>query len=585
MESYVARANAYALAVVAGNIPNCRWVIRACKRHLKDLERSRDEGYPFRLDEQKATKVCAFGEELAHVKGRWAKRGENIRLEDWQCFVLVLIFGWVWKTTGLRRFRKVYLKIPRKNGKSILAAIIGLYMWCGDGEFGAEVYSGATTEKQAWEVFRPAKQMLQRAEELRDFAGVSDGDGIYAKSLVVLSDESRFEPIIGQPGDGASAHCSIHDEYHEHDSPDQIDAMETGMGSREQPILLIITTAGYNIAGPCYELEVECRKVLLEAFEEDTLFCLMYGIDESEGDEPGDDWADPLVLRKANPNYDVSVSGEFLQQQQRQAVLNVAHQNRFKTKHLNVWCGAKHAWMPLAAWDACADKGLTEDEFKGEPCLVIVDLASKDDIAVVMKLFHRDLPEPDGRRHYYVFANFYLPESAIDEDDPSPNLVAYKKWVRQELLTLAGEHEIDFDVIEEDAKAAASKFQVEEFLYDPWRATQLAQHITKDGGTAVEVRQTVQNLSLPMKEVLSAVKAGRIHHDGNPVLRWMVSNVVAKEDAKENIYPRKEKEKSPMKIDGAVTLIMGMSRAMRDPESGLDDWLKSIGPRAVGARP
>jgi phage terminase large subunit-like protein len=572
--SYTARALRYAQDVVAGKVVACRYVRLACERHLKDLERAKALEYPYHFDDEAAEAPCKFIEGLPHVKGRWARERQRFMLQDWQCFFVCVVFGWVRKRDGMRRFREVYAEIPRKNGKSPLAAAIGLFMWSMDGEVGAEVYAGATTEKQAHEVWRPAKQMLKNTPALIECVGAQP----LAKKLVIESDESVFTTIIGKPGDGAAPSCAIIDEYHEHDTPEQADTMATGMIAREQPLLLKITTAGVNLAGPCYDDRLTAIKVLEGSWENEHLFTIIYTIDDSV------DWTAPEAVRMANPNFGVSVDEEIVLAAQRQAVLNVAHQNRFKTKHLNVWCGAKLAWMPLAAWDACADKGLSEDEFKGEPCVVVVDLASKDDIAVLMKVFHRDLPEPDGRRHYYVFPKFYLPESAIDEDDPSPNLVAYKKWVKQELLVLAGEHEIDFDVIEADAKAAASLFQVDEFIYDPWRATMLAQHITKDGGTAVECRQTVQNLSLPMKEVLSAVKAGRIHHDGNAILRWMVSNVVAKEDAKENIYPRKEKEKSPMKIDGAVTLIMGMSRRMRDPDSGLDDWIKSLGPKAGVAR-
>lgn len=565
MKDYAAIANGYAKDVVAGKIPNCRWAILACKRHLKDLERSKTKDYPYVFDAKKAAAICAFAEQMHHVKGKWAKKRERIVLQPWQVFILAVLFGWIWKATRLRRFRKAYVKIPRKNGKSVIAAIIGLYMWAMDEEHGAEVYSGATTEKQAWEVFRPAKQMLQKNEDLQEHTGAE----IFAKSLVTLEDESRFEPVIGNPGDGPSPHCAIADEFHEHETSNLVDTMETGMGARDQPLLLEITTAGYNIAGPCYDQEIECRRVLQEVIEQDELFVMIFGIDEAMGDDPGDDWTDPKILRKANPNYDVSVSGQFLQAQQRQAVLNPIHQNKFKTKHLNVWCSAKIAWMSLNLWQLAGDPGLTIDDFKGHSCWGILDLASKDDLAVFGQIFKKKIR---GADHYYAFARYYLPEDTVNEE--GPNRDVYRKWHKQGLLTVTDGAEIDFDVIKSDILAYKSRFAFKEFAYDPWRATQLAQELRKEsyGIEWVEFRQTVQNMSAPMKEVYAAVKGGRFHHDGNPVTQWMVSNVVAKIDAKDNIYPRKEKKE--MKIDGAVTIIMGVARALGGSAANINDFLK-----------
>lgn len=563
---YAQIALRYAREVISGKIPACRWVRRACERHLKDLESSARKNFPYRLDAEKARVVCVFIELLPHVKGKWAKLGQLIVLEPWQVFIVVCLFGWVRKSDGLRRFRDAYIKIPRKNGKSLLAAAIALYMLCMDEEFGAEVYSGATTEKQAWEVFRPARQIVEGLPSLREYAGIE----VWAKALTIGKDGSRFEPIIGKPGDGSSPHCAIADEFHEHETPDQVDTMVTGMGAREQPLMLRITTAGVNLAGPCYDTELDARKVLEGAMENEQLFAIMFGIDEPEAEgEKGDDWTDPAILRKANPNFGVSVDAEFLLAKQRQAVLNPIHQNPFKTKHLNIWCSARSAWMPIAAWNLCADPGLSVDEFEGETGFFVLDLASKDDIAVFGQLFKRRLNDED---HYYWFARYYLPEARLTDED-NPNAAAYRKWHAQGFLEVTDGQEIDFDVIKEHVLKYRDEFQVDEIIYDPWRATQLAHQLQEDGAEIVEMRQTVQNLSAAMKEVLSAVKGGRLHHDDNPVTRWMISNVTAKLDAKDNIYPRKEKPQ--YKIDGAVALIMGMARAMLVTADGLEGWLSS----------
>jgi phage terminase large subunit-like protein len=559
MASYGEIAVDYARRVADGEILACKWVKLACRRHLADLELVRQPDFPYCFDEESARVACEFIENLPHVKGKWARGGEFMKLQPWQVWILASIFGWLRKRDGRRRFREAYLEVPRKNGKSFLSAGIGLYMFAMDGEHGSEVYSGATTEKQAWEVFRPARQMCDVTPELREFAGIE----VWSKQLTIGRDGSRFEPIIGKPGDGASPHCAIADEFHEHETPDQVDTMKTGMGAREQPLLLLITTAGTNLAGPCYDAHLNARKVLEGGLQNEQQFCVMYGIDQE------DDWTNPDVLRKANPNFGVSVDDEFLLAEQRQAVFNPMHQNRFKTKHLNVWCSARTAWMPLQAWHLCQEQGLQLDEFRGSQGWFVLDLASKDDIACFGQLFKRRM---NGQDHYWWFARYYVPESALTSQD-NPNAASYRKWHAQGFLSVTDGDEIDFDVIKDDVLDYRKRFQAKEVVYDPWRATQLAQQLAKDGASTVEMRQTVMNLSTPMKEVLSAVKACRLHHDGNPVTTWMISNVTAKVDAKDNVYPRKEKPQ--YKIDGAVALIMAMARGMIVPAAGIEAWLEN----------
>jgi phage terminase large subunit-like protein len=568
---YVGIANKYARDVVAGKIPNCRWVIAACKRHLDDLARVREPDYPYRFDADKAAAVCEFGESLPHTKGKWARDRELIHLQPWQCFVLCCIFGWVKKKNGLRRFNETYLEIPRKNGKSVLAAIVGLWCFCMDDEHGAEVYSGATTEKQAWEVFRPALAMFesQEAEELRELVG---GEA-WAKSMNT-SDGSRFEPMIGKPGDGASPSCAIADEYHEHDTSDQVDTMQTGMGAREQPLMLIITTAGVNLAGPCFDKRDDAIKVLDGVTENDYLFTVIYSIDLPVDDEGGDDWADPKILSKANPNLGVSVDADWLIAQQRSAVINPANQNRFKTKHLNIWCSAKTAWMSSQLWQACGDPELLRDELREYECVLSLDLASKSDLACLGETYFRMM---DGLLHMYYFARYYLPEAAVELEDGNPNRNAYEKWATKGLLTVTGGAELDFSVIREDVKAILSSgVQVREIAYDSWRATQLAQELANEGATMVEVRQNTQQMSLPMKEIMSACKNRRYHHDQNPITAWCFTNVVAIEDAKGNVFPNKQKNKPHLKIDGAVCAIMGVARVMAVTGVGsINDWLRA----------
>ncbi|MBD8565038.1 terminase large subunit [Oxalobacteraceae sp. CFBP 8763] len=554
---FVGTATGYAQAVVKGKIVACKWVKLACKKHLDELKASRRRVFPYYFDPDAANKVCTFLSLMPHTKGKWARKSETITLEPWQCFAFCVLFGWKIKKNDRRRYRKAYFAVPRKNGKSIIGSGIGLFMFAADGEFGAEVYSGATTEAQAWEVFRPAKQMLERTPQLQQALGAE----VWAKALLSPADGSRFEPVIGKPGDGASPSCAIVDEYHEHDTSELVDTMETGMGAREQPLLLMITTAGFNIAGPCFDQEQDAKKVLDGVLDDPELFALIYTIDD------GDDWTSPAVLRKANPNFGISVDEDFLLAQQRQATQSASKQTRFKTKHLNIWCSAKSAWLNMLEWNKCVDLALRPEQFRGERCYITLDLASRSDVCVIMLMFVREI---EGKQHFYLFGHYYLPEHAIENDPKNSN--AYRKWVIEGFLQQHDGAEIDFDLIEEDTLELIGHYGPEEVVFDPFRAAQLEQRLTKRGITAVEVGQTVKNLSLPMKEFESAIKAGRVHHDGNPLLTWMASNVVAKLDAKDNIYPRKEKPEQ--KIDGIVATIMGVARAISGEVATTSFWDK-----------
>lgn len=538
-------ANKYARDVVAGKVDACKWVRLCCQRHLDDLASSKGKGFKWKFNKAEAERVCAFVELLPHTKGKWAREKRRLRLEPWQKFIFCCVFGWVSKKTGLRRFREVYCEIPRKNGKSVVAAGVALYMLCADREFGAEVYCGATTEKQAWEVFRPARLMMLKTPDLIEAAGVE----VNARSLAIPEDGSRLEPIIGDPGDGSSPSCSLIDEYHEHDSDDLYETMLTGMGAREQPLIFTITTSGSNIAGPCYEKRKQVCAMLDKTVANDEIFGLIYTLDEE------DDWRDLQALKKANPNYGVSIFPDNLQRDLADAIRYPSRQNGFKTKHCNLWVNAKMAWLNQLDWDRAAVPGLSLDDFKGRSCYAGIDLASKCDIADIAVVFREK--DDAGRDLWTFFNRHYLPEGAVQGD--GPNQEAYERWVIEgHLITTEGE-ELDFDVIREDTKDIAGAHQVEEIAYDKWRATQLAHQLMRDGAEVVEVGGGIQTMNLAMRELEAALVSGRVRHNGDPVLAWMASNVVAHE-YKGCITPTKES--SPKKIDGMVAILMAMSRAI-----------------------
>lgn len=535
-KTHPARALAYAKGVAAGDIVACKWIRLACQRFIDDLKRD-----DLRFDEVAAQKAVNFIQNLPHTKGKWAAKKELLILSDWQVFVVCNIFGWF--RGDKRRFWTAFLLIARKNGKSALAAAIALYMFLEDGEFGAEVYSGATTEKQAWEVFRPAKLMVERTPALRQHYDVD----VNAKNMHILSNGSRFEPLVGNPGDGSSPHCAIVDEYHEHDSDDLYQTMETGMGAREQPLMLVISTAGSNLAGPCHDMQKRVEAVLEGREKDDTTFVMVFTCDED------DDWDSDEALIKANPNLDVSVSGEFLRQQREQARRSATKQNHFRTKHLNQWVGARTAWMNMLAWQR-QKKEFELEEMAGCPCWMAVDLASKLDVAALVLLFQKD-------GHFYLKPKFYAPEAAAEENSK------YRDFATAGALTLTPGNMTDYAFIEEDIQEFAKVVDLQDIAFDDWQANYLMTRLMDTSLPVVNYNQTVRNMSEPMKELEARVIERELWHDGNPVMTWMMGNVTAKVDAKDNIYPRKENDNNPLcKIDGPVAAIMAMGRALQGQE-------------------
>ena len=569
---YPAIARKYAADIVAGRIPACKSIRRQCKRFLDELKESRKKEFPHRFDAEKASRACRFIERLPHTKGKWARAKQTLILEPWQIWIVCCAFGWLRKIDGTRRFRVLFVIVPRKNGKSALAAPIGLYMFCADGEFGAEVYSGATNEKQAWEVFRPAKLMASRTPALLSKFGIE----VNAKSLVRVEDESKFETIIGDPGDGQSPSCSIHDEYHEHTDDAQVDTMQTGMGARDQPLQVLITTAGDNLAGPCYARIQEERQKLAGTGPgighnggpplDDETFFVEYTIDDD------DDWRSEAALRKANPNYDVSVSGDFLRARQRDAISSPRKAGVFKTKHLNLWVAAKAAYFDVEAWRRCkrpslpakASELLALPEFAGRRAIASLDLASKVDIAALELLILPEGDKPTAEDPYIRTGWYFVPSETILKVD------AYKGWDGQGLLEVTDGEIIDYDAIVEKLEEIRGVLQLEQVAYDPHQATYLVTNLQKAGFPVLEYRPIVINFSEPMKELDAVMRAGTIAHGGCPVMEWQINNVVAQADAKDNVYPRKPRESA--KIDNPVALIAAIGTALAKEETARSFW-------------
>jgi len=561
MKEYEGIALQYARDVVAGDIPACQWVRAAAQRQLDDLERFAD-GTEYLWNPvivkrgkevQPVEDVCKFLENLPHIKGQWA--GQDLELQPWQIFIVSVVFGWI-TPEGFRRYRTAYLEVPRKNGKTFLMSGVGLYLLCADDEAGAEVYSAAVKKDQAKIVWDTCRRQVNKTEDLREAFGVE----ALKHSVFIEKNASMFLPLAADSDslDGLNIHGGLIDELHAHKSREVFDVIETGTGSRTQSLMFIITTAGTNWAGVCYEQRDYVTKLLSGTAQDESYFGIIYTVDDE--DVPNI-WTQPELLEKANPNWGVSVLPFDIERLWTKAKQTPSAQNNFLTKRVNVWCNAASSWMDMIKWNACHDDALRLEDFEGEPCFMGADFASKKDLAALCLLFERD-------GHLYPFLRYYLPEEVCRTT--SHDLL--QGWWREDRLVATPGEIIDFDFIEQDCDDFKSRFEVSQFGYDPHQATQFAGRMIAKGFPMVEVAQTALQLSEPMKELEARAIAGTLHHN-DPVLTWMVSNVTVQEDYKQNIYPRKSgatnanKGGDPTKkIDGVIALLCAMNRYMNPGE-------------------
>lgn len=542
-KDFAAIAQQYAADVLAGKILACKWVKLACERQQKDLQQQDQPHYPWRYEAARGTRVCSFIELCPHIKGKL--RGQPIRLEPWQVFIIMTVFSWVSKTTGLRRVKQVYIEVARGNGKSALSSALALYMAFMDGEGGAEVYSAATTRDQAKIVFEAAQHMARSMHQFLTKAGVE----VNANAIVQYSTASTFKAVSSEAHtlDGLNIHFAVVDELHAHPNREVYDVLETGTGKREQSLMWIITTAGSNRAGICYEVRDYLRKLLDGVHSDDSFFGVIYTIDEN------DDWADQKSWVKANPNWDVSVNADDISLKAHRAITKPSKRPAFLTKHLNVWVNADHTWMNMQRWDACADLTLNESDFESVPCVIGLDVASKLDLLALVRLHVRYI---EGKQHFYAFGKYWLPEAAIQKSSNAQ----YQGWALAGFLKTCPGETNDFDVVENEIRSQCKRFDVQEVAHDQYNATSFVNHLQPEGVVMVEVPQRTQFFSPAMKELEAAVYDGRFHHNGDPVLMWAASNVVCHRDKNDNLFPNKEHFEN--KIDPMVALLMAMNRAM-----------------------
>lgn len=530
---------AYARSVADGATVVGRPVRLACERHLRDLERGPARGLHF--DAEAAERAVTFFGFLRHSKGEWA--GQPFELSDWQAFIVGSLFGWK-RADGTRRFREGYLEVARKNGKTTMLAGIGLLLAFFDDEPGAEVYAAATKREQAKICWGEARRMVQATPALRRRISVLVGN---------LHDErthSKFEPLGADADsmDGLNISGAIGDELHAHKTRGIVDVLETATAARRQPMIVYITTAGHDRHSVCWQKREYALKVLQGVIEDDTVFAYIATIDE------GDDWTDPKVWAKANPNLGISVKLDDLERKCRAAIETPSNQNAFKRLHLDIWTEQVSKWLTLEVWDRCAGP-VDAEALRGRECYGGLDLASTTDLAALALLF----PREDGG--FDELAYFWVPEEGLRKR-VERDRVPYDVWERQGFIRATEGNVIDYAAIFEClTEEVAARFKLVDLGYDPWNATQLITQLMGEGLTCVPIRQGFASLSAPTKEFEKLVLAGRLRHGGNPVLRWMASNVAAASDPAGNIKP--DKAKSADRIDGIVATIMALDRATR----------------------
>jgi phage terminase large subunit-like protein len=535
--------DAYGRAVVAGEIPVCKWTRLAVERHYRDLETGHERGLWFsEAHAQHALESFLF---LRHSKGEWA--GKPFVPSPWQQFWVALAFGWM-REDGTRRFREVWEEVPRKNGKSTKLAGIGLYLFFFDGEGGAEVYTAATKMEQARITHDEAVRMVQASPHLRRHIAERRSE------LFVRGKADKFVPLgrDSKSMDGTNPHGGILDEVHAHPNREIYDVIKSGQGARRQPLIWEITTAGFDLSSFGYEQHCYAKKVLEGTVQDDEFLAIIYTVDDREK------WDDPIEWAKANPNLGVSVYLEGLKDQCERAKKQPSEQPNFKTKRLNIWLAGGEAWIPVANWRKCGDKNLTLDDFAGEECWIGIDLAEKSDIAALCLVFKR------GKK-YFVFFRLYLNEFEVSKQENQH----YRRYQERGELIVTDGNATDFDVIRAHLIEFSKKFDLKEVPYDPKFAAYFVTKLVEEGLPMVEIAQTASHFTLPIIEVENLVLTGELQHEGNSAVEWMIGNVLMRESKFTGLkHPTKEKPNE--KIDAPVAMLIAMGRALLFADDHID---------------
>ncbi len=500
-------------------------------------------------DKDAADYAVNFIECLCHTKGTWARK--PFELIDWQEQIIRDIFGTL-KPNGYRQFNTAYIEIPKKQGKSELAAAVALLLTCGDGEERAEVYGCAADRQQASIVFNVAADMVRMCPALAKRVKILDSQ----KRLVYLPTGSTYQVLSADVGNkhGFNTHGVVFDELHTQPNRKLFDVMTKGSGdARMQPLYFLITTAGNDTKSICYEVHQKAKDIIEGRKIDPTFYPVIYGADES------DDWTDPKTWKKANPSLGITVGIDKVKAACDSAKQNPGEENAFRQLRLNQWVKQAVRWMPMEKWDNCAF-AVSEDELEGRICYGGLDLSSTTDITALVLVFP---PEYDDDK-YIILPYFWIPEDNLDLRVRRDH-VPYDVWERQGYLQTTEGNVVHYGYIEKFIERLGERYNIREIAFDRWGAVQMVQNLEGMGFTVVPFGQGFKDMSPPTKELMKLVLEEKIAHGGHPVLRWMMDNIFIRTDPAGNIKP--DKEKSTEKIDGAVATIMALDRAIR---CGLD---------------
>jgi len=529
--------NKYAEQVKSGKIVAGKFVHQAIERHEKDLQRS-----DMYFDHDAGAAALQFISILKHTKGKWS--GERFEPLLWQQWVVYVLFGWKRKD-GSRRFRTAYIEVPRKNGKSTLMAAIANYMFYADNESGAEIYTGATTTKQAKIVFNESRAMVVNNSALKKITNV------YQHHMTLRHDPvAKYEPTSREADnmDGLNPSCAIIDEYHAHKTSAIYDVFKSALGARRQPLLLTITTAGFNRGAPCFQLRKTCQYILSGKKLDDSFFTIIFAPDDD------DDWTLQRTWKKANPSIGHTISMSYLKDEFTQAKNNVGEQVNFKTKHLDMWSETSTTWIETSKWDAAINNGINDSHLSNWECYAGLDLASTRDITAMVLIF------VNGEK-LFVKPYFFAPEDQIAIRSKADG-VAYDTWVRQGYLIATPGNVADQNFIQGYIMQLAEKYRIKTIAYDRWNSTMLVTNLMAEGANMSPFAQSYAHMNVPTKMIDSKLYGGELQHDGNPVMSWMIGNVEISQDSSGNIKP--DKKKSQEKIDGVVGLAMAIGEWLTD---------------------
>ena len=514
--------------------------------------------------QKRADHAVAFIQQLKHIKtNEWA--GKPFLLLPWQEQLVRDVFGII-KPNGKRQFRHCFVEIPKKSGKSELAAAIALYLLCADREQGAEIYSVANDREQAEIVFKLAMQMAQDHPVLRKMCKFVDS----RHRIIFLQTRSFYAAISSEVKTkyGMNVHGCVFDELVGQTTRKLYDTMTMGANSgRSQPLNFVITTSGTDKTSVCYAEHCYAQDLLHGRKFNPTYYPVVFCAEED------DDWTDPAVWARVNPSYGITVPEEFYHNFMLRAKDDVAFEQEFRQFYLCQWLTSTHKWLPMDKYDK-GNKPIDEAALFGRPCYGGLDLASTNDIAAFVLVF----PPDDPKGEYIVLPYFWIPSENLQRR-VRKNQVPYDQWARDGFLQTTEGNVIYYDFIENELETLAKKFDIKQVMYDTWGAVQMAQNLEGQDFEMIKFGQGYKSLSPPSKELHKIVSDGKLVHGGNPVLRWMFENVYVEMDAAANVKP--SKKKSIEKIDGAVACIMALDGALRRGEhrSAYDDHgLLTIGP-------